>query len=92
MTLHLQEQPAMIADGAEAWLAGIMSELNDLTWMGLAGDPGDPILTRRGMRPGSSFADITFGGLLIRILDFRHQLHGTDTDRLEQGTEICSQW
>ena len=65
--------------GAEAWLAGITSELNDLAWMGIAGDNGDPILTRRGTRPGSSFADITFGVLLKRILNFRHHLRGVDT-------------
>ena len=42
--------------------------------MNLANDHGPPILTRRGTRPGSAFADITFGLLLRRILEFRHTM------------------
>ena len=44
----------------------------------MAGDSGDPILTKRGTRPGSSFADITFGLLMRRVLDCRHSLRSPD--------------
>ena len=71
---HLQLPSAMKDRDAESWLCRITNELNSATWMALAGDSGDPILTKRGTRPGSSFADITFGLLMRRVLDFRHQL------------------
>ena len=56
----------------------ITAELHDTTT--LASDDGPPILRRRGTRPGSAFADITFGLLLRRILDFRHTLLPPDED------------
>ena len=71
---HLQQPSAMQEAGAEGWLSQVTAELNSATWMALAGDSGDPILTKRGTRPGSSFADITFGLMMRRVLDFRHVL------------------
>ena len=71
---HLQSTPAMQAACAGDWLCNVTTELNSSTWMGLANDHGPPILTKRGTRPGSAFADITFGVMLKRILDFREQL------------------
>ena len=71
---HLKGVPAMQAAHASTWLCNVTSELNSTTWMGLANDHEPPILTKRGTRPGSAFADITFGVMLKRILDFREVL------------------
>ena len=68
----------MADKAAEDWLSQITTELNTSTWMALAGDSGDPILTKRGTRPGSSFADITFGLMMRRVLDFRHSLRSPE--------------
>ena len=71
---HLQEIPAMQMAKAGTWLCNITAELNSQTWMGLANDPGPPIRTKRGTRPGSAFADITFGLLLKRVLNVRRTM------------------
>ena len=71
---HLEDSPAMQVERAAGWLCRVTAELNDTTWMNLADDHGPPILTRRGTRPGSAFADITYGLLLRRILEFRHTM------------------
>ena len=44
---HLQAPSAMEDRGAEGWLSQVTAELNSATWMALAGDSGDPILTKR---------------------------------------------
>ena len=71
---HLDEPSAMAQDGAEPWLQLLTAELNSTTWMALSGDTEGPVLTKRGTRPGSAFADITFGLMIKRVLACRDSL------------------
>ncbi|CAE7291651.1 unnamed protein product [Symbiodinium sp. CCMP2592] len=72
--LDLQEQlrmpSAMESSGASPWLRALTAELNHGTFMCLQGDD-IPIATRRGTRPGSAWADLTFGVVMARILRLR---------------------
>ncbi|CAE7768660.1 unnamed protein product [Symbiodinium sp. KB8] len=61
---------ALARGGAEPWLQALTATLNTDTWMLLCGD-SVPILTHRGTRPGSAWADLSFGVLMARILDLR---------------------
>ena len=56
--------------GADPWLSALTSTLNAGTWMYLQGDTV-PVRTRRGTRPGSAWADLTFGVIIARILKVR---------------------
>ncbi|CAE7220796.1 unnamed protein product [Symbiodinium sp. CCMP2592] len=71
---HLEEalsQPsAMTQSQASPWIETLTAELNNNTWMCLAGD-SHPIVTRQGSRPGSSFADLFFGVTVPRMLHWR---------------------
>ena len=71
---HLSRPSAMEEKGAENWLQQVTAEVNSLSWMDLAHDGSGPILTRRGTRPGSSLARVTFGLLLRRHLGYRRTL------------------
>eukprot|EP00439_Symbiodinium_sp_Y106_P038167 s6818_g4.t1 len=59
---QLREPPALAQQGAHPWLQALTEALNQGTWMHLKGD-SVPIATRRGTRPGSAWADLTFGVL-----------------------------
>ncbi|CAE7807351.1 unnamed protein product [Symbiodinium sp. CCMP2592] len=71
---HLAEalrQPSAMAQAqAPPWVEALTAELNSNTWMCLAGDH-QPIVTRQGSRPGSSFADLFFGVTIPRMLRWR---------------------
>ena len=66
----LVQQPcALEADGASAWL------IHTGTWMQVLGTQPDPMVTKRGTRPGSAWADVTFATILKRVLAYRDALH-----------------
>ena len=60
----------MAQGGASPWLRALTATINSGTWMTLRGDD-QVVRTRRGTRPGSSWADLTFGVLIRRILQLR---------------------
>ena len=67
---ELAQPTAMRQAQATPWVEALTAELNSHTWMYLAGDT-QPIVTRRGSRPGSSFADLFYGVTVPRILRWR---------------------
>eukprot|EP00439_Symbiodinium_sp_Y106_P025363 s1003_g3.t1 len=72
---QLREPPTLAQQGAHPWLQALTETLNRGTWMHLKGD-SVPIATRRGTRPGSAWADLTFGVLVGRILRLRDTCRG----------------
>ncbi|CAE7721597.1 unnamed protein product [Symbiodinium sp. CCMP2592] len=73
----LQQQlakPSVLQQGgASAWLEAIVAEMHRRTWFTVTGD-GQPVQTRRGSRPGSTFADLMFGAGVTAILDLKNEL------------------
>ena len=67
---QVQLPSAMTQAGAHPWLQAITATLNHGTFMCLRGDDV-PLVTRRGTRPGSAWADLTFGVVIARILRLR---------------------
>ena len=65
----LAQPTAMTRAKASPWVEALTAELNSNTWMCLAGD-SQPIVTRQGSRPGSSFADLFYGVTVPRILQW----------------------
>ena len=72
LDFQLELPCAMEQTEASPWLRAITSTLNDGTFMCLQGDDV-PVATRRGTRPGSAWADLTFGVVMARILRLRDQ-------------------
>ena len=70
---HLKEPTALNIGGASAWLEAVTSRLQEDNFFLLRGD-STPVLTTRGSRPGSSWADLVFAALIRRILDRRNEL------------------
>ncbi|CAE7819601.1 unnamed protein product, partial [Symbiodinium sp. KB8] len=67
---QIEAPSAMLQSGAGSWLRALTATINAGTWMTLRDD--DRIIrTRRGTRPGSSWADLTFGVIIRRILGLR---------------------
>ena len=64
---------ALAADDASPWLQAVTAQIHSGTWMGIIGSQPNPVLTHRGTRPGSCWADIAFGVILKRILQCRDQ-------------------
>ena len=72
LVLKLDQEPSALAqEGATEWLQALTCELNAKTWMHLRGD-SVAVATRRGTRPGSAWADLTFGVLVRRVLRLRN--------------------
>ena len=69
---QLQQPSALEQSNAHPWLQALTATINGGTWMHLRNDD-IPVLTRRGTRPGSAWADLSFGVLLKRILHLRDQ-------------------
>ena len=63
----------MQAGGASEWLQALTSRLQEDNFFLLRGD-NCPVMTTRGSRPGSSWADLIFAVLLGRIIDRRNAL------------------
>ncbi|CAE7949382.1 unnamed protein product, partial [Symbiodinium sp. KB8] len=61
---------AMAQQGADPWLRALTCVINSDTWMVLRNDDV-AVKTHRGTRPGSAWADLTFGVLVRRILQVR---------------------
>ena len=73
---HLAEGSALADAGAPVWLEGLAQRLTDSTWFVMQQDD-TPVVTSRGTRPGSSWADILFSFIVRRIIDRRNALqHG----------------
>ncbi|OLP79313.1 hypothetical protein AK812_SmicGene40411 [Symbiodinium microadriaticum] len=67
---QLEVPSAMAQQGADPWLRALTCVKNSDTWMVLrSGDVA--VKTHRGTRPGSAWADLTFGVLVRRILRVR---------------------
>ena len=79
---QLARPSAMAAGGAAPWLENLTSDFNQRTWMTLAGD-SEAILTTKGSRPGSSWADLFFGVTIPGIVALRDSLR-------DQGRRGCS--
>ncbi|CAE7706653.1 unnamed protein product [Symbiodinium sp. CCMP2456] len=78
-----QQRPSALAqDRATPWLQALTWQLNTGTWMHLSGDTV-PVATNRGTRPGSAWADLTFGVIIGRVLRVR------DACRLQARTASC---
>ncbi|CAE7485058.1 unnamed protein product [Symbiodinium sp. CCMP2592] len=65
---ELSKPSAMRQAHASPWIESLTAELNSNTWMCLAGD-SQPVVTRQGSRPGSSFADLFYGVTVPRWRD-----------------------
>ena len=70
---QLSRPSALAAGGASTWLEHLTSDFNQRTWMTLAGDT-EAILTTKGSRPGSSWADLFFGVTMPGIVSLRDTL------------------
>ena len=73
---HAQQPSSMRQAGASPWLEAVAERLSANTWFMLKGDTA-AILTARGTRPGSSWADILFGMVISRVLQERDALEAT---------------
>ena len=85
---QLEQPSAMLQSGAEPWLRAVTATINSNTWMVLQGDCA-PITTRRGTRPGSAWADLTFGIIISRILKLRDACQTSD---LKEVCRPCVPW
>ena len=66
--------PSILSQGgASSWLEAIAAEMHRRTWFTMAGD-GQPVQTRRGSRPGSTFADLMFSAGISAIMSVKEQL------------------
>ena len=70
---QLRLPSALARADATPWLEALTAEFNDRTWMYLAGDC-QPVLTRKGSRPGSSWADLFYGVTVPRIIALRDEM------------------
>ena len=70
---HIQQPTALRAGGASRWLEALTDSFQSDNFFLLRGD-NTAVITSRGSRPGSSWADLIFAALIRRILDRRNQL------------------
>ena len=88
----LAQPTAMTRAKASPWVEALTAELNSNTWMCLAGD-SQPIVTRQGSRPGSSFADLFYGVTVPRILQWRDAARAAcDADALGCDWKQTIRW
>ena len=74
LRLHVQRPCALAQDGASEWLQRVTAEIHSNTWMHVTGTQAEPLITSRGTRPGSAWADLTFAVILKRVLGHRDDL------------------
>ena len=72
---HLQRPTALSEGGASTWLEALTESLQSDNFFLLRGDD-TAVMTTKGSRPGSSWADLIFAALMRRILHRRDQLRG----------------
>ena len=70
---HIREPTAPRAGGASAWLEALASRLQEHNFF-LLRDDSTAVMTTRGSRPGSSWADLIFAALIGRIIERRNAL------------------
>ena len=70
LAYQLRAPSALEQANAHPWLCAMTTAINSNTWMHLK-DDHIPIITRRGTRPGSAWADLSFGVIVGRILRLR---------------------
>ena len=70
---HLLEPTAMSTSGASTWLEALTSRLQEDNFFVLRGD-SKAVLTARGSRPVSSWADLVFAEVIARVLQRRNEL------------------
>ena len=70
---HTTDASALQAAGATPWLEALAQRLTEATWFVLQND-NCPIITSRGTRPGSSWADLLFSFVVRRILQKRDEM------------------
>ncbi|CAE7819266.1 unnamed protein product [Symbiodinium microadriaticum] len=91
---QLARPSALAQQSAEPWLRALTTVLNEDTWMRLQGDT-TPVATYQGTRPGSAWADLTFGVLVARILSLKRKLKGEDgcaVPGLPVAWDGCRSW
>ena len=70
---HACDRSALRQAGATPWLEGLAARLTEGTWFLLQQD-NVPVITTRGSRPGSSWADLLFAFVVSRVLAKRDEL------------------
>ena len=70
---HLEDDSALTQIGASSWLEALSQQLTQDTWFLLQHDHF-PVLTSKGTRPGSSWADLLFAFVVKKITDRRDAL------------------
>ena len=75
---HLEQPTALSAGGASPWLEALTDSFQSDNFFLLRGD-STAVMTSRGSRPGSSWADLIFAALVQRILVRRNQLRDAQT-------------
>ena len=70
---HACDRSALHQAGATPWLEGLAARLTEGTWFLLQQD-AVPVITTRGSRPGSSWADLLFAFVVSRVLAKRDEL------------------
>ena len=70
---HACDRSALRQAGATPWLEGLAARLTEGTWFLLQQD-AVPVITTRGSRPGSSWADLLFAFVVSRVLAKRDEL------------------
>ena len=87
---QFQEQPkGLPRTGAASWLVAIAERISDQSWFILQGDT-TPVLTARGTRRGSSWADILLGMVVNRVLSEGNALEGLDMK--SAASRKCVPW
>ena len=87
LEVQLAQPSALSQNGAGEWLRAVATVLNEDTWMCLQQDD-TPVMTNQGTRPGSAWADLTFGVLVGRILKVKNHLK-TQYDGSAADIEVC---
>ena len=82
---ELAKPSALTQAQASPWVEALTAELNSNTWMCLV-DDDQPVVTRQGSRPGSSFADLFYGVTIPRMLRWRDEAR-EGCPRVLQGVE-----
>ena len=73
---HLHQPTALQTGGASTWLEALTDSFQSDNFFLLRGDD-TAVITSRGSRPGSSWADLIFAALVRRILDRKNQLRAS---------------
>ena len=76
LRFHAQQPSGLSHAGASPWLEALAARLSDGTWFMLR-DDDQAVLTARGTRPGSSWADVLFGLIIARVMTARNNAEDT---------------